>query len=430
MSDFYVCTILLTDLMMLAMILHVIHYTGFKKEQKVWYITTFATIMVCAIAEFAVHCGIYYPDFAWLLTLITIIQFSLAPILGILFMGALGLKKQGRLALGYFLFNLLFQSISAPFKFVFYFDEAGYHRGSGFLAYSIIYFISLAYLLVGLVIVGRKFNQRDRLTIGMVLVVLNAGIVPMTLKEIHITYLAIAISASLCYIYYNDLVQHDVKEELVKNQKRISDMQTHMISGLANVIENRDIETGEHTLRTSRYVKMLAKYARTEGLYTDIIDDHFVELMYTLAPMHDIGKILVSDKILKKPGKLTTEEYEKMKDHAKYGGKVVRDVLSGVSDDEYVSFASDIATYHHERWDGSGYPNGLKGEEIPLSARIMAIADVFDALVSDRCYKKAIQSSEAFLIIEDEMGSHFDPLLAKVFLKYKDEFEKSRAEKL
>ena len=158
--------------------------------------------------------------------------------------------------------------------------------------------------------------------------------------------------------------------------------------------------------------------------YTDEIDNHFIDLIYTLAPMHDVGKILVSDTILRKPGKLTPEEYEEMKKHASAGGDVVKDVLSGITNEEYVKFASDIATYHHEWWDGSGYPCRIKGEEIPLCARIMAIADVYDALVSERCYKKAMSPEEVFKIIARESRKHFDPKLVKVFLRHREAFKK------
>ena len=199
-------------------------------------------------------------------------------------------------------------------------------------------------------------------------------------------------------------------------------MQTHMISGLSSLIENRDTETGEHVARTSRYVRTLAENAVKDGVYSDIIDEHYIELLYSLAPLHDVGKIVVSDKILKKPGKLTPEEFDEMKKHAAAGGKVVRQILEGITDEEYTAFASDIATYHHEKLNGSGYPEHLSGENIPLSARIMAIADVYDALISERCYKKAMPREKAVNIIKEESGSHFDPKLVEVFLRHKDEF--------
>lgn len=421
MNNFYSWTIILTEFMMLAMTLHVLHYSGFTKMQKVWFLTTFLSIMVCSGCEFAVHCGYYDPAYAPVLTALTVIQFSVAPLLGVFFIGALGLRNQGKIAIVYFSLNLFAELLSVPFKWVFYFNETGYNRGPLFIIYEAFYFVSLIYLVVCMAIVGKKFHRRDSRTIIMILVILVSGIIPMTIFHINITYIAIAISASLCYIYYNDLVQQDIQAELVENQKKISGMQEHIISGLANLIENRDMETGEHITRTSAYVKGLSEFARKDGIYTDQLDDQFIMRMVTLAPMHDIGKILISDRILKKPGKLTPEEFNKMKQHAAMGGTVIREVLSGITDEAYLSFAADIATYHHEWWNGNGYPKDLSGEEIPLSARIMAIADVFDALISERCYKQAMPKEEAFKIIEEEAGTHFDPKLVEVFIKHREE---------
>ena len=140
--------------------------------------------------------------------------------------------------------------------------------------------------------------------------------------------------------------------------------------------------------------------------------------------MHDVGKIVVPDKILQKPGKLTDEEFEVMKTHATEGGRIVRDVLEGVEEKEYIQIAADVATYHHEKWNGKGYPKGLTEENIPLAARIMAIADVFDALVSKRCYKEAFSFEDAMSIIEKDAGAHFDPILTRVFLNNRDKIEK------
>ena len=246
-----------------------------------------------------------------------------------------------------------------------------------------------------------------------------AGIIPLIFFKIYTDYIAIGICAALCYIYYNDLVQQDAKAKLVADQEVISGMQKHIITGMASLIESRDAETGDHVSRTSALVKSIAENARRDGVYADALDDRFISQLYALAPMHDVGKIVVPDEILKKPGRLTEEEFEQMKLHATAGGTVIRQILSGITDEEYLKFASDIATYHHERWDGKGYPEGLAGEDIPLAARIMAIADVFDALISERCYKKPIPLEEAYAIIRSEAGSHFDPALAKVFLDHK-----------
>nr|MCR5609198.1 HD domain-containing protein [Lachnospiraceae bacterium] len=420
--NIYICSIIITDLLMIAMTIHVLSYIGFNKKQKIWFSHTFLSIIFCSLAELCVHCGYYKPVYAFSLTIITVLQFSVSPMLAVMFTGALGLHKQSRIASLYFILCLTIEAACAPYGLVFYFNENGYNRGEYFIIYEIMYIISMLYLAISLIIVGKKFNHRDTLTILMVVIVLIGGILPMSLFKINITYVAIGVSACLCYIYYNDLVQQDIKSELVENQEKMNEMQIHIISGLSNLIENRDAETGEHVFRTGQYVKAIAENAVKEGIYTDILDEHYIELLCSLAPLHDVGKIVVSDQILKKPGKLTSEEFEEIKKHTSVGGNVVKQILEGITDEEYINFAADIATYHHEKWNGSGYPNQLSGDDIPLSARIMAIADVFDALVSERCYKKPFTFEEAIKIIEDGAGTHFDPKLVEVFLKYKDEF--------
>lgn len=148
-----------------------------------------------------------------------------------------------------------------------------------------------------------------------------------------------------------------------------------------------------------------------------------MELLVKAAPLHDIGKIAVSDTILQKPGKLTAEEFEAMKEHTTAGGRIVAEVLKGIEEKGYIDIASQVAACHHEKWDGSGYPNGLQGKEIPIGARIMAVADVFDALVSKRCYKEPMSVDRAFDVIRESGGSHFDPELAGIFCKIKNEVE-------
>lgn len=407
---------------MVAMSIHVLTYSGFNKSQKKWFVATFSAISFCALAELALHCGYYHPSLKIPLSILTVLQFALAPCFAMLFAGALGLNYQFRIFVITFGFCLLLGIICAPFNLVFYFDETGYQRGPYFFIYVSTYIASLLYNIGALFIVGKKFNHRDIATIIMVLVVLAAGIIPMTIFEVHIAYVSVAVSASLCYIFYNDLVQEDTKSELVEKSIAISKMQSQIITRLANLIESRDTETGHHVARTSYYVKTLAEDARQDGVYNDIITNDFIKTLVDLAPLHDVGKILISDKILLKPGKLTAEEFEEIKKHASLGGQVINEVLDGVIDQKYTQFGADIATFHHEKWDGSGYPQGLKGEEIPLSARIMALADVFDALVSKRCYKEPYSIEEAFNIIKNEAGTHFDPQLVSVFLHHKEHY--------
>lgn len=212
-------------------------------------------------------------------------------------------------------------------------------------------------------------------------------------------------------------------EKLQKQNKKIIEIQNNTIISLSNLVENRDSDTGEHVRRTSAYVELIAKKAKEEGFFKSILTDDFITLLEKAAPMHDIGKIVIPDSILKKPGKLTAEEFEEIKRHTTEGGRIVHEVLGENEEPEYVNIASDVATFHHEKWDGSGYPFHKKGEDIPLSARIMAIADVYDALVSPRCYKLPMSPEEAFKIISESSGSHFDPILAKLFLELRKPVE-------
>lgn len=220
----------------------------------------------------------------------------------------------------------------------------------------------------------------------------------------------------------NDIIEKT--DEIKEQNKKIIYIQEQTIYGMANLIESRDSDTGEHVKRTSLYVELLGKAAKEAGYHKEIITDGYIEILKKAAPMHDIGKIDVSDSILKKPGKLTEEEFKKIQNHTIVGEKIIREVLSGIESEDYVKIAADIAVSHHERWDGNGYPYKLKGEEIPLEARIMAIADVFDALVSPRCYKDPFSTDEAFEIISLSRGTHFDPVLTDLFIYKKDEVVK------
>ena len=225
---------------------------------------------------------------------------------------------------------------------------------------------------------------------------------------------------------YKNQLEIDIKNKnraLHEHDEKMLQLQNSTIIGMATLIESRDGDTGEHVKRTSVYVAMLAQAARQAGYERETLTDSYIELLIKAAPLHDIGKITVSDTILLKPSKLTKEEFEKMKLHACEGGRIVRDVIGGIGDEEYINIASDVAAYHHEKWDGSGYNAGLSGEDIPLCARIMAIADVFDALISKRCYKEKIPIDEAFEIIKDSAGNHFDPVLAGIFLNIRPQIE-------
>ena len=198
-------------------------------------------------------------------------------------------------------------------------------------------------------------------------------------------------------------------------------MQNGLIYVLADMVESRDKNTGDHVRKTAAYVRLIMKKMKEKGLYPEIMTDEFIEDVANSAPLHDVGKIMVSDTILNKPGKLTDEEFAIMKSHTTAGNKVIASAMSLVSDSGYLKEAKNLATYHHERWDGKGYPSGKAGEDIPLSARIMAVADVFDALVSKRSYKEPFTFEKAMDIIREGSGTQFDPVIAEIFIEASDE---------
>lgn len=215
--------------------------------------------------------------------------------------------------------------------------------------------------------------------------------------------------------------QRDLEREVDEKTAKLQKMQEQMINGFSTLVENKNFVTGGHVQRTSAYAYAVARELQREEAYPLILTPSYCKKLRMVAPLHDIGKIAIPDDILDKPGKLTFEEFEIMKTHAETGAEVIEKIMSENDDAEYLQLAKDIARYHHEKWNGEGYPKGLSGDDIPLAARIMAIADVFDALVSERPYKKAFCLEEAFSIIASESGNHFDPKVNNAFLKIKDE---------
>lgn len=216
---------------------------------------------------------------------------------------------------------------------------------------------------------------------------------------------------------------HRFMDEQRVHKEAMIHMQSKTIEGMADLVESRDGETGQHVKNTAHYVEILAKKMSEDDTYKDILTPDYIALLKRFAPLHDIGKIVISDTILLKPGKLTLEEFEKMKLHTVEGGHIIDNILGDIETPENVAIAKNIATCHHEKWDGSGYPAGLSGTDIPLEARIMAVADVFDALISKRCYKKAFTIQSAYDIITDSIGTQFDPAVANAFLSLKPVIE-------
>ena len=223
------------------------------------------------------------------------------------------------------------------------------------------------------------------------------------------------------YIKKLDTHNTKLKDVIKDNDRHIHAIQEQMIVGMAKMVESRDSNTGGHIMRTSGIVAIFAEelqkdkgFGRTREYYDALI---------AAAPMHDLGKIAIDDKILRKPGSFTPEEFEVMKTHAEKGAAIVENLLSEIESPFFVEIAKNVACFHHERFDGSGYPYGLFGANIPFEARVMAVADVYDALVSKRCYKEQMSFEEAYNLIMNSMGTHFDPRLKPCFVACREKLE-------
>ena len=225
------------------------------------------------------------------------------------------------------------------------------------------------------------------------------------------------------YIKLLDGYNSDLKTEVEAKTANLVEMHNNLVLSMATMIESRDNSTGGHIRRTSEGVRLLINAMKSMPQPPDgyPMNEEFCRNLIKAAPMHDLGKIAVDDKILRKPGKFTDEEYAEMQKHPAEGAKILKKVLREVDDEDFVRIAVNIANFHHEHFDGTGYPDHRAGEEIPVEARIMALADVFDALVSKRCYKEAYSYDKAFAIMEQSLGTLFDPVLGRVFLDCREE---------
>ncbi len=213
------------------------------------------------------------------------------------------------------------------------------------------------------------------------------------------------------------------EEQRVKERTReLARVQEATIESMSSLTETRDPGTGEHIRRTQNYVRLLAEHLKNQPRFSPFLDEETIELLCRSAPLHDIGKVGVSDRILLKPGRLTDQEFEEMKRHTVYGRDTIQAAERNLGKTSFLRIAREITYTHHERWDGTGYPEGLKGEQIPVPGRLMALADSYDALTSQRVYKAGICHEKAVDIIIEEKGSHFDPAVVDAFLEVKEKF--------
>ena len=281
----------------------------------------------------------------------------------------------------------------------------------------VCYLVILLYFILIFVFTVRRIKYlevRKRINVmSFLLISLLILISQIIFPEILISSLVPAFSLIALYINIEDPVL-----------RRMKNYNSEIVTSFATLVESRDSSTGSHVKRTKSYVKIILDEIKTNSLYSSIMTKDFEDKMMNAAPMHDIGKISIPDTILQKPGKLTDEEYSVMKKHSVLGGEIIQEIFKDMDDKEFLNIAYDVTRYHHEKWNGNGYPEGLVGKEIPFSARIMAIADVFDAISAKRCYRDAMPLDKCFAIIKEGKGVDFDPVLTDLFLNAKEKVEK------
>lgn len=241
--------------------------------------------------------------------------------------------------------------------------------------------------------------------------------------SVSMFFTLLIITLFIMFRRFTKQLERNIDLEISKREKQIIHMQSKTIEGMAELVESRDGETGLHVRNTAFYAELLAKKLAEDSPYKKILTPEYISLIKRYAPLHDVGKIVISDAILLKPARLTQDEFELMKTHTVEGGLIIDSILSDIETPEHIEIAKNIAVYHHEKWDGTGYPHQISGQGIPLCARIMSVADVFDALISKRCYKDAFSLDEAYRIIKDATGTQFDPLIVDAFLSERKKIE-------
>jgi len=243
-------------------------------------------------------------------------------------------------------------------------------------------------------------------------------------RQVFLPPLMPAATLALVFTLLTSLRFLQADREVRERTRKLALTQDTIIQSLAALAETRHHETGGHIQRTRHYMRVLAMRLRDHPHFRHYLDDPTVDLLYRLAPLHDIGKVGVSDRILLKPSPLTPEEYEEMKRHTLYGSETIRQAKNSPGEDSFLQIADEIALTHHERWDGTGYPHGLREEEIPIPGRFMAVADAYDAITSPRLYKPALPHEEAVRTMSEKRGTYFDPDVLDAFLEDREEFRR------
>jgi len=264
---------------------------------------------------------------------------------------------------------------------------------------------------------GDVGSELEGLSLGAIDYISKPFSPPLLLKRIEVHLLVETQKRELKN--YNDNLHEMVREKT----ETVLELQNAILKTFAELVEFRDDVTGGHIERTQKYLKILLAGIVNDEIYKDEVLSWDADFLLQSAQLHDVGKIAIKDSILQKPGKLTVEEFEEMKSHTTFGVEVIKKIEESTRESSFLRHAEIFAGCHHEKWDGTGYPSGLSGRNIPLQGRLMAIVDVYDALTNERPYKRAFPHEKAVEIIKSESGTHFDPLLVNVFLAHEKEFE-------
>ncbi|WP_413700872.1 CHASE2 domain-containing protein [Psychromonas sp. KJ10-10] len=283
------------------------------------------------------------------------------------------------------------------------------------------FIILLLGLSITILIMSQSVSVYSLSSLFIVSIILIVPAILLQNLQLYVSPFLVLINLISVFIVVTALKYYSAEKHLLAVLKSISNASLSIIDSMATVAELRDSETGGHIIRTRLYVKAMSVHLQTKDKYKQEITDDYISYIFAAVPLHDIGKVGIPDNILLKPGKLTPDELVIMRTHVALGGDILKQTEEKVGASPYLDIAIEIANCHHERWDGSGYPMGLHAEDIPLSARIMAIADVFDALVNRRVYKEAMSFDETIKIIKQGAGNHFDPNIVDAFLEIKEE---------
>jgi len=259
-------------------------------------------------------------------------------------------------------------------------------------------------------------SELEGLSLGAIDYIFKPFFPPLLLKRVEV-HLLIESQRHELVFFNNNLL------EMVESKtKTVVELQDAILKTMVEMIDRRDNTTGGHIERTRGYMGILLNTLIEQGLYTQESPSWDLNLVVQSTQLHDVGKIAIQDSILQKSGKLTEAEFNKIKEHTVYGEEIIAEIQKNTTEQKFLGYAKIFAGAHHEKWDGTGYPRGFKGHEIPILGRVMAIADVYDALVSERSYKKSCTHEEAVAVIFDNRGTHFDPVIVDVFMSISDNF--------